>query len=105
VRRIKRQGHGWFTEAEVLAHLHERARLSMACLVFVLLGMPVADDLPASNRTVAFSLAFAIVIVFYYPIDADRPLARLARSRRPGHRNVVRQRPPDDPGHLASLCS
>jgi len=68
VRRIKRQGHGWFHEAEVVAHLHERLALSMACVVFVLLGVPVAMIFRASNRTVAFSLAFAIVIVFYYPM-------------------------------------
>jgi len=51
----------------VAAEFHQRIAGSFACLLFTLVGIPLAIIFRQGNRLVAFLLAFMIALVVYYP--------------------------------------
>ncbi|MFG0316446.1 MAG: LptF/LptG family permease [Planctomycetota bacterium JB042] len=52
---------------KIETELHKRVAGAFACLLFVLIGMPLAVIFRHGNRMVAFLIAFLIAIVVYYP--------------------------------------
>lgn len=62
-----RQFKGASKQRKVRTEFHERVAGAFACILFVLLGMPLAIIFRQGNRMVAFLIAFLIAIVVYYP--------------------------------------
>jgi lipopolysaccharide export system permease protein len=52
---------------EIRGEYHRRISGSLACVLFALLGMPLAIIFRHGNRMVAFLIAFLIAIAVYYP--------------------------------------
>lgn len=52
---------------EIKTELHRRIAGAFACVLFVLIGVPLAIIFRYGNRMVAFLIAFLIAIVIYYP--------------------------------------
>ncbi|MFO0982542.1 MAG: LptF/LptG family permease [Planctomycetota bacterium] len=74
-KRISRQGHPWILLSEVLAELHGRLALAMACVVFVILGAPLAIVFRAANRLIAFTMACLGFLFCYLSMFLGRSLA------------------------------
>jgi len=58
---------GSFKRRMIRAEFHQRIAGALACLLFVLVGMPLAIIFRQGNRMVAFLISFLIAIVVYYP--------------------------------------
>lgn len=52
---------------KIETEFHKRVAGAFACILFVLIGMPLAVVFRHGNRMVAFLIAFLIAIVVYYP--------------------------------------
>ena len=58
---------GSFKRRLIETEFHQRIAGAFACLLFVLVGMPLAIIFRQGNRMVAFLISFLIAIVVYYP--------------------------------------
>ncbi|MEW6747184.1 MAG: LptF/LptG family permease [Planctomycetota bacterium] len=67
VNRLKHESAGPYTLAGIETELYKRLVTAAACLVFVVLGLPIAVIFKSANRMVSFLLAFSIALFFYYP--------------------------------------
>lgn len=71
--RGRRQRFGW---TNVQMQIAGRAASSAACLLFVLLGLPVALAVRRADRVGAFGVAFVLSLFVYYPlVQVGRTLA------------------------------
>jgi lipopolysaccharide export system permease protein len=52
-------------ESRYLVEIHKKLAIPLACLVFVLLGIPMAVNTSRSGRGVSVSLALAVYLVYY----------------------------------------
>lgn len=52
---------------KIVSEFHQRLAGAGACLLFVLIGVPLAIIFRQSNRMVAFLIAFLIALVVFYP--------------------------------------
>lgn len=69
LERNERDGHkrGSYKPRDVATELHFRLSESAACLMFVLLGIPVALRQRRNDRLGAFLVAFLLSLFLYYP--------------------------------------
>ncbi|MFH0946654.1 MAG: LptF/LptG family permease, partial [Planctomycetota bacterium] len=63
----ERSFKGAFKTRMLQSEFHKRIAGAFACILFVLVGMPLAIIFKQGNRMVAFLIAFLIAIVVYYP--------------------------------------
>jgi lipopolysaccharide export system permease protein len=52
-------------EGALWAELHQRRSIALACLAFVLLGVPLAIRVRPTGKAIAFSIAFGLILFYY----------------------------------------